>query len=121
MIEAVLGAVIGAVVGASASWGITAWQLRWESKRRIRDAQFDLVLRIVRQKDGPQLAAALNEVPVLFAHDSRALNLYRAALPSSTKSQVEMSAVSKLLAHLAKAVDLPIDDADLLERGFSAR
>ncbi|WP_133753258.1 hypothetical protein ACF3NT_01010 [Naumannella halotolerans] len=121
MIEALIGAVVGAVAGALASWAVTVYQLGWETKRRVRDAQFDLVRQIVRCKAGPDLAAALNEVPVLFAQDDIALDLYRDALPNSSTPAVNMSAVADLLAHVAESVGLPTKDRDLLERGFDAR
>lgn len=81
MIEGLFSVLFGAAAGGVASWLLTAWQLKRQRSDRVKDAQLDLVRRISRHKNGPELAAALNEVPVVFSGDEEALRLFLKAVP----------------------------------------
>lgn len=78
----------------------------------------DLLRRLVRYKNGPELAAALNEVPVVFSGDDRALNLYLDAT-SIEGGQIETERVIRLVVHLSFVLGLPVE-SDHLTRGFQA-
>ncbi|RRD46501.1 hypothetical protein [Tessaracoccus sp. OH4464_COT-324] len=117
MIDALGSTLLGAVAGGAVSWFLTLWQMRRERSERVKDAQLDLVRRIVRNKSGgAELASALNEVPVVFSGDDRALSLYLAVIPEcGGKANTEL--VIDLLVHLASSVGLRVDQEHLV-KGF---
>ncbi|MDR3359848.1 MAG: hypothetical protein LBO20_04215 [Bifidobacteriaceae bacterium] len=114
-----LDAAIGAVVGGVVAWLLTVWQLKRQRAERLADARLDLVRRIARHESGAGLANGLNEVPVVFADDPKALELYMAAL-SPKGQETEMELVVVLLEHLAAEVGLPVN-REHLAGGFSSK
>lgn len=116
MTESLLGTLLGALAGGIVSWWLTVWQLRRQRSDRLQDAQLDLLRRLVRHKDGNELAAALNEVPVVFSGDPTALALYLEALPLGD-GRDETDGIIRLIVHLSSALALPVESAHLT-RGF---
>lgn len=113
--------VLSVALAAVVSILLTRWQLTRERADRLAEARLDLVRRMARNKSGPELAACLNEVPVLFGDNEDTLVLYRLSLPDSTTGSVDMKRVVDLLHHLASRSGLAQKTtADDLARGFSA-
>lgn len=109
----------GAVAGGVTSLGVASWQ-RFSGRRdRLADLRLDLVRRLARDKGGPELASALNEVPVVFGHDERALRLYRASVPGKD-GRADTDRVEDLIVYLAQAVGLGKVDAADLRSGFAS-
>ena len=118
--ETILTLLGGALAGGVASWVVGEWQRRRSLSDRMADAQFELVRRLARYKGGPELAYALNEVPLLFGSDGRAVELYRHSRPSPGGS-ADMEQVGELILYLARAVGLPSDvSPDDFVSGFIA-
>lgn len=115
-----LAGIIGALVGTLGSWLILRWQLHVSTRDEIARLQLDLLRRLVRHKDGPELAACLNEVPVIFSGVSHVLSCYRDALPSE-KAPGDDSLGDHLVAlfnSMAGHLKISALDRDLLLRGF---
>lgn len=108
----------GAVAGGVTSFGVANWQRLSGRRDRLADLRLDLVRRLAREKRGSELASALNEVPVVFGNDERALRLYRACAPRKD-GRVDMDGVLDLIAYLAHSVGLGKIDAADLRSGFA--
>ena len=105
-VELWLAALVGAVVSIPGSLLLAYVQLRWSARQRLNDARFDLVRSLAQHKGGPQLAVALNQIPLLFGHDEEVMRAYRRALgPSGVRTP--MDCVIDLLVLLAARVGLP--------------
>lgn len=104
MEQLLVSAFMGALASLPVSLLVVHLQFRVEAKYRRRQAQFDLVCDLAKYKSGPRLAEALNQVPILFSEDPKALELWRAFRPEGNEPDFEAGA--KMLQHLAAVVGL---------------
>jgi hypothetical protein len=118
MIEVLLGAVTGAFAGGAVSWFLNYRQTEREKRERLAQGQFDLLRRIARHKGGNELGATLNEVPILFARDKKALDLYKKAVRGTDADRGSSDALVELVEHLARVQGLPVD-REFLAPGFA--
>ena len=113
----ILVVVVSVALSGVVSYSVAVWQARRAATVRLEDLRFDLVRRLCRYKAAsPELSASLNEVPLVFGDDQRAVELWRAALPS--QDHINGPHLVALLVYLASKMGYP-SSADDLSTGFN--
>lgn len=107
----IVATVVGPIVGVAIAWILSESASQQLQKRRVQQqARFDVLRELMRWRQHSQRRGVLNEVPLLFSHNSDVMKLWR-DIAGNLTSNPNLTEV-KMLAAMAHDVGL----AELAEK-----